>query len=229
VIRTALVQSVSGVLRIVSFLLLVWWFVTLPVAVSGIVIDLTTWQGFLTHYASEWNSSLYEIVSSIPIVTTLPIWVLDALYLAIMLILIGGYYWLAVVAEVNRQVDLAMRSVIDPVEPYNSLGHADTIAALAIIANEYGAESLAGIPVWLAAKIGETWLRSRAPENQKAIEHADAETRRIETARLARAIDMVEAFRKRETANFIMAGMLGLAIAALSYGASPLSELLMHR
>ena len=228
-IRTALVQSISGFLRIVSFLLLVWWFVTLPVAVSGIIIDLTTWQGFLTHYASEWNSNLYDIVSSIPVISTLPIWMLDALYLAMMLLLIGGYYWIAVVAEVKRQIDLAMRSIIDPVEPYHSLGHADIIAALAIIANEYGAETLAGIPVWLAAKIGEAWLRGRGPDMQNAIEHADAETRRIEASRLARAIDMIEVFRKRETANFVMAGLLGLAIAAVSYGASPLSELLLHR
>ncbi len=219
-------------MQLISFVLLVWIIISGPFAAIGALSDLTHWNGILLAPVTSWSQHLPELAESYPFLARLPRWAVGVLYLLFLVAFGAWYYWTAILVEAKRQFEIAATGSVGPVrapveeEETISEGAAGAVGA-GILGGGLGAATTVGVvsgPIgWailggvaaIAAYLG--WTARRKRNRVQDLTHAEAESKRVETRRLALATQSVADFKRKETRKFLFAWSIVSVIVAVNF------------
>jgi len=231
----------------------IWWLISIgivaitilggPPAIS-LISQLTDWRSSLEGPVAQWNRSVEEIGQQLPLVSSLPIWMLNIIYLLLLFGSMGWIYISSVAAETRRLIKVASTGALDPVEPL-SLNRPirEMVVWGTSILGILGGTITIGIgvgtlnPVVIAGGVAAIYggagaltveFLTDAIERAKRNDHAEAQSLRQAESRRARVQENVDAFRRSEMAKLGIGGAVAVALALANFAIPALYSLFEH-
>ncbi len=212
-----------------------------PPAIISLIGALTNWRSALEGPVAQWNSGVEEIGQKLPVVSDLPVWTLNVIYLSILLASMVWLYFSSVASEAKRLEKLANTGALDPVEPLpinrpiretvvwgtGLLGLFGGTFAIVFGAVTLNPVVIAGgfAAVYSGSGVIAVGVATDAMEGVERHAHAEAQSLRQAESRRALVKENVEAFRRSEVRKLGIGGAIAFTLALANFAVPALYSL----
>ena len=222
------------VLSFFSAVLLVFSVLTTPLALVEALSGAFSLNVAFPLIQDLWAERMGSFSSVFPILAYIPAWVINILYLLMIVAVLAWYYFVSINLEARRQFEMATEGDLGEIEPLEDDPDAltNTAGALAgaglVTGGIAGKSAMAaafagtGPPGWALAAgwaglVGVWYLVSRSDRRKaKAAEHARREAARLAERRLEIASINVETYKRRQRRRLKLVALASLGFVTLS-------------